>query len=93
MRDSAGLLRFYLAIEAELDWFNRLADAIPSEPGAMAAIVDSTGFIIARQPDGERFAGARYAPNGPMLEMIEQDSGFVEGVGLDGGRDSTPSGR
>jgi len=84
VRDSAGLLRYYLAIEAELDWFNRLADGIPKGPGAMAAIVDSTGFIIARHPDGERFAGTQYPPNGPMLDMIEQDSGFVEGVGLDG---------
>jgi hypothetical protein len=84
VRDSAGTLRYYLAIEAELDWFNRLASGIPNEPGAMTAIVDSTGFIIARQPDGERLAGARYPPNGPMLDMISQDSGFVEGVGLDG---------
>jgi PAS domain S-box-containing protein len=84
VRDSAGRIRYYLSMEAELTWFSHLARAIPRSPGAMAAIVDSTGYIIARQPDAEQFAGSRYGANGPMLQMIGQDSGFVEGVGLDG---------
>ena len=84
IRDSQGTVRYYLSIEAELNWFNHLARAIPPTPGAMAAIVDSTGFILARQPDRESFAGSRHTPNGPMRAMIGRDSGFVEGAGLDG---------
>ena len=83
IRDGNGDVAYYLTIEAELNWFGHLARAIPRSPGSMAAIVDTTGFILARQPDGEQFAGHRYEPNGPMLEMIGRDSGFVEGMGLD----------
>ena len=84
VRGNDGVIKYYLTIEADLNWFSHLARAIPREPGAMAALVDSTGFILARQPDGEGFAGARHAPNGPLNEMIGRDSGFVEGTGLDG---------
>ena len=84
VRDAAGKIQYYLLIDSELNWFKHLARAIPPTPGAMAAIVDSTGFILARQPDGEGFAGDRHAPSGPMAQMIGQDSGFVDGTGLDG---------
>ena len=50
----------------------------------MAAIVESSGFIIARQPDDEGFAGVQHRPNGALTLMIGKDSGFVEGLGLDG---------
>jgi PAS domain S-box-containing protein len=83
VRSSDGLVKYYLRIDAELNWFNRLARAIPPTPGAMAALVDTTGFILARQPDGEGYSGFRYQPNGPLVAMIGNDSGFVEGVGLD----------
>ena len=84
VRDSNGRILYYLSLEVDLNWFTHLAKAIPREPGAMAAIVDSTGFIVARQPDAERFAGAQHVPGGPLLEMIGKDSGFVDGTGLDG---------
>ncbi|HEY5547353.1 MAG TPA: ATP-binding protein [Gemmatimonadaceae bacterium] len=84
VRDSNGRIRYYLSLDAELNWFSHLAQVIPRDPGAMAAIVDSTGFILARQPDAERFAGASHAPNEALLQMLGKDSGFVEGVGLDG---------
>lgn len=84
VRDREGRIRFYLGVEAELNWFSHLARAIPRDPGAMAAIVEETGLIIARQPDDERFAGRRYPPQGALLSMVGRDSGFVEGVGLDG---------
>jgi len=84
VRDASGRLRYYLSVDAELHWFNRLADAIPPDTGAMAALVDASGFIYARKPDYERFAGLRYQPNDVLLSMLGQDSGFVEGVGLDG---------
>jgi len=84
VRDGDGRIRYYLSLEAELNWFSHLARAIPRDPGAMAAIVDTTGFIIARQPDAEDFAGAQHNPGGPLLQMSGQDSGFVEGLGLDG---------
>jgi PAS domain S-box-containing protein len=83
VKDAAGNLRYYLALEAELNWFAHLALAIPREPGAMAAIVDSTGFIIARHPDGENLSGARYESNGTFGAMLGRESGFLEGVGLD----------
>jgi PAS domain S-box-containing protein len=84
VRDSNGRIRYYLSLDAELNWFSHLARAIPRYPGSMAAIVDSTGFILARQPDAERFAGAHHDPNETLLQMLGKDSGFVEGVGLDG---------
>ena len=84
VRGRNGEIRYYLSIDAELNWFSRLARAIPPAPGAMAALVDTTGYIIARQPDGEGYAGFRHQPNGPLIAMIGSDSGFVEGVGLDG---------
>jgi two-component system, cell cycle sensor histidine kinase and response regulator CckA len=84
VRGADGQVRYYLRIEAELNWFSRLAQAIPPTPGAMAALVDTTGYILARQPDGEGFSGFRHQPNGPLVQMIGNDSGFVEGVGLDG---------
>jgi two-component system cell cycle sensor histidine kinase/response regulator CckA len=83
VHDADGKVRYYLAIEAELNWFAHLALAIPREPGAMAAIVDSTGFIIAREPDVENYAGAFHQPNETFRQMLGRDSGFVEGVGLD----------
>ena len=84
VRGRDGQVKYYLTLEAELNWFSRLAQAIPPTPGAMAALVDTTGLILARQPDGEGFAGVRHRPNGPLVDMIGNDSGFVEGVGLDG---------
>ena len=84
VRDANGRVAYYLTIEAALNWFNHLARAIPRTAGSMAAIVDTTGFILARQPDGEGYAGVRHTPAGPLLEMFGKDSGFVEGVGLDG---------
>ena len=84
VRDPNGRLQYYLSLDAELSWFAHLVRAIPQDPEAMASIVDSTGFILARQPDAEGFAGAQHTPSGPMLQMIGNDSGFVEGVGLDG---------
>lgn len=84
VRDASGRIRHYLSVDAELHWFGRLADAIPPDSGAMAALVDAGGFIFARKPDYERFAGLRFQPNNVLLSMLGQDSGFVEGVGLDG---------
>ena len=83
MRDGHGNIIYYLTLEAELNWFSHLVRAIPPVRDAMAAIVDTTGLIIARQPDDERFAGARHEVRGPMREMVGRDSGFVQGVGLD----------
>ena len=83
VRGTDGQVRYYLSIEAELNWFSRLARAIPPTPGAMAALVDTTGYILARRPDGEGYAGFRHQPNGPLVQMIGNDSGFVEGTGLD----------
>jgi hypothetical protein len=82
VRDPNGGLLYYLSLDADLSWFSHVTRAIPQDPGAMAAIVDSTGFILARQPDEERFAGSQQAPSGPLLQMIGNDSGFVEGIGL-----------
>jgi PAS domain S-box-containing protein len=84
VRDSSGRLLHYLTIEAELGWFDHLVRALPNVEGAMAAIVDTTGFILARKPDTERFAGSRHQVAGPMQAMIGSDSGFVQGLGLDG---------
>ncbi|HEX9562544.1 MAG TPA: ATP-binding protein [Gemmatimonadaceae bacterium] len=84
VRDSAGQIRFYLSVDAQLHWFNRLATAIPPDSGAMAALVDANGFIFARQPDVERFAGSRYEANDVLRSMLGKSGGFVEGVGLDG---------
>ena len=83
VKDGEGRIRYFLAIEAELNWFAHLALAIPREPGAMAAIVDSSGFFVALQPDVENFAGARHESNETFRAMLGRDSGFVEGVGLD----------
>ena len=84
VRDNSGRVLYYLSLEADLNWFTHLAGSIPRAPGAMAALVDTTGYIIARQPDDERFAGVRHVPGGPLPEMIGKDSGFVDGRGLDG---------
>jgi PAS domain S-box-containing protein len=85
VRDSRGQLRYFLALEAELTWFEHLALAIPREPGAIAAIVDSSGFLIAREPAEERPAGApaERESNAAFAFMLGKDSGFVEGTGLD----------
>ena len=84
VRDRSGRIRYYLSLDAELSWFSRLVRAIPRDSGSMAAIVDSSGFILARQPDAERYAGAHHDPNPTLLQMLGKDSGFVEGTGLDG---------
>ena len=84
VRNQAGRVIYYLALEADLNWFTHLVESIPKAPGAMAALVDTTGYIIARQPDDEHFAGARHTPAASLVEMFGRDSGFVEGVGLDG---------
>ncbi|NUQ10950.1 MAG: PAS domain-containing protein [Gemmatimonadaceae bacterium] len=84
IRDTRGRVAFYLNVEAELNWFTNLVRTIPVDPGAIAALVESTGLIIARQPDPEGLAGLRHEPNEVLRAMIGEDSGFVEGVGLDG---------
>ncbi len=83
LRDPAGRIRGYLSLDAELHWFGRLVSAIPPDSGAMVALVDATGFIFARMPDYERFAGTRHPPNEALLGMLGRSGGFVEGVGLD----------
>lgn len=84
VRNNAGRVSHYLMLEAELNWFTHLARAIPPATGAMAAIVDTTGYIVARQPDAEEFAGARHEVRPSLRTMFGRDSGFVEGLGLDG---------
>jgi PAS domain S-box-containing protein len=84
IRDAGGRIRFFLSVDADLHWFNRLAGAIPADTGTMAALVDAGGFIFARQPDYERFAGTQNEPNAALRAMLNRPTGFVEGVGLDG---------
>jgi PAS domain S-box-containing protein len=84
VRDAAGRIRFFLSVDADLHWFGRLAGAIPPDTGTMAALVDAGGYIFARQPDHERFAGTQNEPNAVLRDMLARPSGFVDGVGLDG---------
>jgi PAS domain S-box-containing protein len=84
VRDAAGSIRFYLSVDADLHWFSRLADAIPPDTGTMAALVDAGGYIFARRPDHEQFAGTQNEPNAALRAMLTGPTGFVDGIGLDG---------
>ena len=84
VRDEAGRLRFYLAIDVEMSWFSRLAGELPVGRGAVVTLFDADGFVFARVPDDDRYVGRQRPPNETFQSMIGRQSGFVDGVGLDG---------
>jgi PAS domain S-box-containing protein len=83
IRDSLGTLRFYLAVEVEMPWFERAGRAIPPGRGSMIAIAEATGYLFARYPDPEGYAGRAQPINETFRRMVAQRTGFVEGPGLD----------
>ncbi len=82
--DTRGRVRFLLCLEAENTWFNQLSASMPPAEGAIAAVIDSSGFVYARTPDREAFAGRRHAVNSALREMVTRGSGALDGQGLDG---------
>lgn len=84
VHDSTRRLLFYVAVDVALPWLPALAAGIPRGPGSMVALVDASGFIYARSPDAEGFAGRRHEPNQALAGMLAAPAGVVEGMGLDG---------
>lgn len=84
IRAATGEVRFYLAVDVELPWFDRLIATLPPQAGSMIAISDTAGFIYARAPDPEGFAGRLQPRNDVFRQMIARERGFAEGLGLDG---------
>jgi PAS domain S-box-containing protein len=82
VRDAAGRLRFYLAIDVEMSWFTRLIGVLPPASGTTVTLFDADGFVFARVPDGEGFVGRR-RPNDTFASMAGRPGGFVEGIALD----------
>jgi PAS domain S-box-containing protein len=85
VRDDSGRIRFYFGVDIELRWFDRLATALPRGQGSTLALIDTTGYIYARHPDPEGYAGHRFPSFSVLRPMFGQSAGFVQGTALDGG--------
>lgn len=83
VRDSRQRIRYYMAVEVQMPWFDRVSSALPAGRGSMLALSASDGTIFARHPDPERLAGRSHPVNAAFRQMIQIRDGFVEGVGLD----------
>ena len=83
IRDSRDQIRFYMSIEVEMPWFERVAGALPPGRGSMIALASASGTIFARLPDPEGLAGRTHPINEAFREMVQLEDGFVDGLGLD----------
>ncbi len=82
VRDSVGALRFYLALEVEVPWLPRLAATLATIPGSTVTLFDTRGFVYARIPDEEHYAGRIMPLTQTFARMAGNRSGFAEGADL-----------
>ncbi len=56
-RDAAGNVAGVVVVALDLDWLGQQLHRLPLPPGATALISDRNGIMLARYPEGARFAG------------------------------------
>ncbi len=70
----------------DLDWLNRHLAGLSHPPGTTLTLVDRSGTILARYPEGpegEKWAG-RTLPENLLAPVLSQPEGITEAKGLDG---------
>jgi PAS domain S-box-containing protein len=82
--DQAGEVQAVLFASISIGWLNDLAVEAQLPAGAVLAIIDEQGAIMAKYPDPEKWAGKSVAP-GRLIDIMQQrDEGVAEAQGMDG---------
>lgn len=64
--DAAGRLLSLVYAALDLSWFNRFAARAALPPGSILTVLDASGTVLARTPDGEYWVG-RQAPESALV--------------------------
>ncbi|MGQ0549628.1 MAG: ATP-binding protein [Armatimonadota bacterium] len=75
------------SVSLDLAWLNMLATEARLPEGTTLTVIDSTGLILARHPDPQKWVG-RSVPEAPVVNAVlaQAREGTVEAAGLDGVR-------
>ncbi|MBI4499487.1 MAG: PAS domain S-box protein [Chloroflexi bacterium] len=80
--DEAGRVQAVITTGLDLAWLNEFAAGVSLPEGAVLAVTDRNGIILARYPDPEQRIGQAMPP--AFVEMLAQGEGAGEKVGVDG---------
>ncbi len=85
--DAAGRVQAVVTVALDLAWLNLLAAEARLPEGTTLTVIDSTGLIVARHPDPQKWVG-RSVPEAPVVKAIlgQGREGTVEAAGVDGVR-------
>ena len=82
--DTAGEVRAIVGAGIDLAWLNRLAAEAQLPTGSTLTLVDQTGTVLVREPDGGKWVGRSIVDTPLLTAMRTQDQGAMETAGLDG---------
>lgn len=77
--DAAGRLRSLVYAALDLSWFNRFAARAALPPGSSLTVLDASGTVLARTPDGEHWVG-RQAPESALVATHRGLNGVSPGA-------------
>ena len=82
--DSAGKPQAVVFAGVNLSWLDQVAAQATLPPGGVLIVVDSSGTILARHPDPDKWVG-KNMPDAPLVKaMMAQQSGAAEIQDVDG---------
>jgi signal transduction histidine kinase/HAMP domain-containing protein len=79
-----GELQGVVIATIDLSWLVRIASAVQLPAGSSVNIVDSSGTILARWPDPERWIGRSVAQTEIGRIVLDHGAGTAESIGLEG---------
>jgi len=82
--DGSGNLKSVLFVALDLTWLNHLAKQTQLPQGSTLTLIDEDGTVLARHPDGEKWAGKTMQEAPIVRTILSQGKGMAEGVGIDG---------
>jgi signal transduction histidine kinase len=84
IRGADGAIRGVIYLDLDLGWLNEQAAALSLPEGAVFAIVDAAGTIVARAPEAEGAVGQAFPESPVFSEILEKKSGTEEITGEGG---------
>ncbi|MCL5959106.1 MAG: GAF domain-containing protein, partial [Chloroflexi bacterium] len=81
--DNGGKIQSVVFAALDLTWLNQLGGEAPLPPGSTLAVVDRNGTLLARYPDGEKWAGKSVSDAAVIKAMSSDRAGVTEARGVD----------
>lgn len=75
--DGEGGLRAVLYAALNLEWLNQFAARAELQAGASMTVLDDTGRVLARAPDGDGWVGRRAPESSVLAEGYEETEGAI----------------